>query len=1014
MTRCIHKILFYIALWSTVCVSDLSIMAQPFSNIQSPATYLQNESILDMVEGPLGFVWIATNRNLYRFDGQTMTTFLSGNFNDIEVYPQERFMLFSNREEVFRYYYETEILESIDELGLSNILSTTFHDGNIWIGASHLLRFNPESKHLDTITINERGYKNFSIGSILVDRFDQNTLWLGTSNGLVKYHISDKLVKPYQFRMTDDFLTSRVNLIACLYQHTNQDVFIGTWHGGVIRFNPQSEQYSHFFVQTFFETPTDYRDHVYTIFSDPDEHLWFTSVCGTMKLDGQSLQPLLHQSPNHKITITDIGPRMIDQERRQWKGYFWGLQILNPSASSVSTTKSTMINVSRSWNIPKAHLEDLTSETTYLHFGSSDGLYVWKRKKDTWSKVEVDPDLGLNGLDVVDLVSVQNKQWILTKTGLLTYQSGESHIQEVNWFNTPQILLRHMVMDTRGIFWINTDNGIYLADPSSRTFRHCTADPKLKPYDFLNKKADEISFDQLGQLWIALQDSIYIFHPTTEEVRTFSLTSNGGDKLGQVLSFQELDSTMWIGTTNALFNTSIRWPGEIRMIRNSFTRNLVFDQQRNLWFSSRQNLHRLYLDDHKEESYSVLDGLPDPGRYGYEYLGLLHDGMIILLTRGDISLIDPVSFTKRVESRPAPYINSLRAAGIELVLDTNLIAVKDIVLAPQQRSLDITFSAIAFDQPQSVNYRYMMEGLDEEWRYTQAGRHEVSYLNLNAGEYSFLLNARYTNQSWGEPRKLTIKCKQTLFENRWVWFGMSMLLLGSFLMYLRYRIDQEKAKQTQLHHLNDLERKALTAQMNPHFIFNAMTSIQHLISTGEHELAQDYLNKFARLLRGVFEASKQLQITLEVDISIIENYIALEALRFDDSFDYTIELEPSLEGNQLMVPALIAQPIIENAIHHGLARKQHDGHLNIRISDVNDHIEYTIKDNGVGRSESVNNKSVRDSKTSSGIRLTESRLKAGSKRFIPEHLSVEDLHLNGKPAGTLVRFRIPKVYQTND
>ena len=1015
MARCILKILFPIALWGFVYSSCFTLFAQSSSGIpaQLSTTYLQNESILDIVEGPKGFVWIATTKNLYRFDGQSMTPFLPGNFNDIEVYPDDRFMLLSNRNAIYVYYYETDQLELFDQLGISNILSTKYHQDAIWIGAGHLMRLDPKTSRLDTILINQRGYNNYSISSILVDQIEESIMWLGTSNGLVKYHIIDRDIQEFRFEMNDEFLTSRVNLIACLYQHTNRDLFIGTWHGGVIRFNPVSEQYTHFFIQKFFETPTDYRDHVYTIFSDIDRHVWLSSISGTMKLDGQNFEPLLHVSPNHKVTITDVGPRMIDQERRQWMGYFWGLQILNTSASAVLKSQSPLVDITRTWNIPKAIHENPVQQTVSFYFGSSDGVHVWNRSNNTWRKIEVDPALNLNALDVVDIISFQNKQWILTKLGLYAYQTSDRYISKVNWFPTPSTLMRHMVLDFQGRFWINSDDGTYRVDPDSKTLVHCSHDTKLNRFDFLNKKADEIYLDQLGQLWMALQDSIHIFNPHKSEVRAIPLSIKEDVDLGQVLSFQEMDTTMWIGTTEALVNTSLQSPGNMNLIRNSYSSNLIFDQQGDLWFTTRQNLHRYYLARDEDESYSVFDGLPEPGRYGYEHLGRLEDGTIIVVTREAMSQFDPVSFNKHLESKPIPYLVSLKADGKELFFDTSLVSLNEVILEPKQRALDITFSAIAFDQPQSVNYRYKLEGVDDQWRFTQAGQHEISYLNLSSGNYTFLLNARYTNNIWEEPLTMDIVCKQKFFENQWVWLALTLLFLGSILLYFRWRIRLEQKKQSQIQLMNELERKALTAQMNPHFIFNAMTSIQHLISNSEQELAQEYLNKFAKLLRGVFEASKQLQISLETDISIIDNYVSLEVLRFDDSFDYSIQVDPNLDNKKLYVPALIAQPTIENAIHHGLATKQNGGQLKINISEVNNHIQYTIEDNGIGRTASEKKQSPHHAKSSSGMHLTESRLKAGTQKFMPEYFVIEDLFENNKPVGTRVRFKVPKVTAPN-
>lgn len=991
-----------------ICSITTEIFSQTYvqPNDPIPGTYLQNESILDIVEGPMGFVWIATNRNLYRFDGLNMSPFLEGNFNDIEIYPEEKIMLFSNRSTIFLYDYEADHLRTFENY--SNLLAAIYHQKSIWFGTGNLMKLDLASQKIDTFLVNEQEFKNFTINSILADRTNKNLLWLGTPNGVVKFNTSTHSIKTYQFELEDNFLTRRVNRVACIYQHKDNTLFIGTWHGGVIQFIPSSETYSHFFIQKYWETPSDFRDHVYDIFSDTDHNIWFSSVTGALKLDGESKKPLIHLGPQSMVTVADIGPRMIDREKRHWIGYYWGLKILNPSASTVIKAQSPHIDISKSWNIPKAHFEDLISDNVYLCYNFSDGLHVWNQPDNSWELIPLDPVMNQSGLNGVNMIHRKDTIWILGQSGIYFYTGKDKYVRNPAWYTGSSTIFRNFIMDDLGRFWINSDDGIYLLDLTNKEVIPAREHPSLSQFSFLDKKANEIYFDNRDQFWMAYQDTIYTLNTSRSEVSKIPLLKQDSSKLGKVNCFLEMDSSMWIGTTEALVKCPLKPPFTLQTIANSYVRSLIYDQQGDLWFTTQQNLHRLFMADEEEESYSVFDGLPEPLRFGYEYLGILDDGTILVMTRKAVALLDPSFIRKQTEPKPTPYILSLQAAGQKLSFDTTLMELDEIRLEPRQRSLDINFSAIAFDQPQSVNYRYMLAGVDEEWRYTQTGAHEVSYLNLNAGQYTFLLNARYANNTWEEPLKLDVICRQKFFENEVVWFVLASIFIGGIVWYFRWRIKKEKEKQETLRHLNKLERKALTAQMNPHFIFNAMNSIQHLISNNEHELAQTYMNKFAYLLRGVFEASKKGNISLQSDLSILDNYIALEALRYDDTFDYIIEVDNEIQTENYLVPALIAQPIVENAIHHGLANKKSNGHLCIHVSEDENHLIYSIQDDGIGRAASQKHKSQFNIKSSSGIQLTESRLRAGIQGNLLNQLNIEDLFENGTPAGTKVILSVPK------
>ncbi len=207
--------------------------------------------------------------------------------------------------------------------------------------------------------------------------------------------------------------------------------------------------------------------------------------------------------------------------------------------------------------------------------------------------------------------------------------------------------------------------------------------------------------------------------------------------------------------------------------------------------------------------------------------------------------------------------------------------------------------------------------------------------------------------------------------------------------------------------------KALRAQMNPHFIFNSLSSIQHLVLKSDTHAALKYLSKFSQLMRSTLENSIEKNVTLIEEIKLLETYLDLESLRFDDSFSYEIIIEKHLNTHLLEVPLLIIQPFVENAILHGLLyKKESEKKLTISFSENASHIIATIEDNGIGReaSRALQKKSSKPGKISRGMELTQKRIelletqpdKTGS--YVIEDLTDD----SGKPSGTRVIVKIPK------
>jgi tetratricopeptide (TPR) repeat protein len=227
------------------------------------------------------------------------------------------------------------------------------------------------------------------------------------------------------------------------------------------------------------------------------------------------------------------------------------------------------------------------------------------------------------------------------------------------------------------------------------------------------------------------------------------------------------------------------------------------------------------------------------------------------------------------------------------------------------------------------------------------------------------------------------------------------------------KVEGDATKAALLHRATDLEMQALRSQMNPHFLFNSLNSINRYILTNDKVQASEYLTTFSKLVRLILTNSRSPLISLESELEGLTLYLQLESMRFENRFSYSITMSPELEPSELRVPPLFLQPYVENAIWHGLLHKPEPGVLEIDIRQQKDHIRFKITDNGIGRKQAarLSSKSATLHK-SLGLKITADRIAymcGDQSQAFP--ITIKDLvHADGTAAGTEVIVKLPPTY----
>jgi len=325
-------------------------------------------------------------------------------------------------------------------------------------------------------------------------------------------------------------------------------------------------------------------------------------------------------------------------------------------------------------------------------------------------------------------------------------------------------------------------------------------------------------------------------------------------------------------------------------------------------------------------------------------------------------------------------------------------------LTYRQNWLQFEFSSPGFTNEKQLLYSYRLkENEGTEWS-KASNQHIVSYASLKPGDYTFEVRTLGWNGQWGTPAIFKFVINSPFWQTWWFLVLSSMLFFAIIFWVVRKRVGMIRSKAALKQQIAETEMMALKAQMNPHFMFNCINSIDAFIHTNDKYNATLYLNKFAKLLRNILDSSKQNIVFFSKDIETLKLYIELEELRNDNKFKTNIHIDKELLASDYKVPPLIIQPFVENAILHGLKNKDgNDGLLKIEIKKVGEKIEYSIMDNGIGRAAA---KQIAQNKESSyGMQLSYDRIRLFNKE---QEASVKfiDLFDDNKAAGTLIKVEL--------
>ena len=536
--------------------------------------------------------------------------------------------------------------------------------------------------------------------------------------------------------------------------------------------------------------------------------------------------------------------------------------------------------------------------TLYLRNGVE--KYLCHRSSDVMIDQQGDYWIALTGLyhlDQTELPKVLVTPAVLNKNGL------DSLYSSVRRSRLPGIRVERIAFDEDKRKWLATPNGLYMfvdKEPEKLVLPYGTKDLEYDP--------------GTRTLWVLTESKGLFAIRRGKVVDSIDIANKRGGVICWDLC-RDQNNELWIGTAGGLFRVIGR-PGKLKVV----------------------------------DYWGVL-GLGSEKINAVEAIGT-----DIFIGKDDGLLKVPRSILANPPPPPIVLLKSVRVNNQPIISDDKRIAIKY-----GQRPLSIEYEGLSFRESQNIRYRYRLLGLNTRWYETT--NEAVEYVDLRPGYYTFEVIA--VNGAGASSRRsstLDLRVYPPFWRENWFYVLVTALLILTIVLYVRAR-EQKLRRKYEIENLlmkssrenselqkriSDLRMLALRLQMNPHFIFNALNTIKGYYGQEKIVEANAFIGKFARLLRLNLDYSDAL-IPLDQEIELLKIYVQLSQIRYPGKIQLELEIDPELHPDELLIPSMLIQPFVENAVIHGVVPKRKPGNIWIRFVKQGRILVATVRDDGIGR-----------------------------------------------------------------
>jgi ligand-binding sensor domain-containing protein len=620
------------------------------------------------------------------------------------------------------------------------------------------------------------------------------------------------------------------------------------------------------------------------------------------------------------------------------------------------------------------------------------------------------------------LADQKGKLYIGTKKGIYTYYKNNIH--RINIPDTRSDYIKKIFLTPEGIIAASVKSAIMQAPPS---YAISTALPKrldynekyiYKSYSFTMGNASNELKDRSGinyalypglpvvihdseegtekKMWFGCNDGVYYFHPDSGIKKYKGI----GNYIVNDLQFEE-GKGMWVGTNNGLYlitpdmHYNKHW-GINEGLSNLNVNCLYVQSPNSLWIGTQNGLFN--LRDNRLNIYKKRDGL-------------IADDIkcFARLSANELAIGSSKGISFLYINTPKEIHQSNRLMIEEILVNGKKQPFSNTIKMPYNSSVSINYNLITFVYPELVSFEYRLNKNDP-WIGTQNKSLVLS--NLQPGTYDIQIKAKKYNTGWGKPLLLSLTVIPLWYQTLWFKISLSVVLTLIIYILFRWRVNNikkvEKEKTLYNKKINELEGNALANQMNPHFIFNSLNTVQQFILGKEEEQGLNYLNDFSLMIRQMLKYSRESTIDISEEIVFLQRYMELERIRFNKKFSFRFDIDPEIYHMDIKIPPMLIQPLLENAVKYGQTTEQ--AHVSMLMESSDTMLTVEIEDNGYGI-RSTRNGSMKTSAKheSTALKVVESRLRLlhnirgenGTIRIIDKS------ELDSSTSGTRIIIHIP-------
>ena len=1012
---------------------------------------LPSRHVEDFVEDEYGFIWIATRGGLCRYDGSKITL----------VKKTENDSTFFNSNHIRSLFLDGDTLWVGTAKGLSILNIKTravknfrfiskfpglnqnereddtvrdiFRDknGDTWLipGYNGIVKFDKKSQDFVHYPM-ERSSEipkvlpirhHTTLYKAVQDMYRDSIIWGISGADLVKFN---KLTGKYtrlRFKYPkNEELEYNLNANRSLYQHTNGKLYIGTWRRGLLVYDPENHSFwaPAIHHDKTLKYPFVKRMNIGKFYYKNEQEIYVMVGTALYSFDVKDKTwDLIKENDLMSDPVIQYGISFIDSQGRIWFGENRGFYVFDPLANQFQNFNLNALNDANHKVLPRGFVANFYPGTFTVSGQFTEGLYHINPTTGKISKTQMSQSyLNETSFSSWGMTLISENELVLsTYADLYYYKKGNDEIASFKKWNIKNKFtsLKHVAIDSQNRLWVGSQNdGLWVLDLNSGKISEETISS-------INSAYNNLFADHLGNIWMsianghavysAIADSLFVFNFEKDSASTFK---------GQLTFCQCPNGEIWAtGRSGGLGLLSAENPEKGLLKKVKITNGkqdfgayrAACNSKNEVWVLGYEQILKFDKNTGQSVDYSFSYGVQNITPI-FEFFA---DNQLLIGSREGIFMVDPNKLRKNL-LLPKPYVSNIRTSKDKNYLTETLLQKNPIFLAPDENTITIDFSAINLSLPHTVQYQYMLEGVDNDWQDPGKIRSLV-YSNLNGGNYKFKLRACNNEKVWTKtPYELEINVGTPWYKT--TWFYIVLLLFFSALIYAfyKYRVGlirkESKIKSEFEKRIARVEMSALRAQMNPHFIFNCLNSIENYIIKNDTVKASEYLNNFGRLVRLILNNSRSNYVNLKDELEALELYIKMEQMRLRNSFEYEIEIEESLTLENYEIPPMLIQPFVENSIWHGLINRDGNGKVKLNISNGQNVICCIIEDNGIGREAAGKiNASKKVKRKSMGMSITSERIEIINKLYnIENKIKIIDLYNDKNEAtGTKVIINIP-------